>query len=78
MLRDISQPSFAINPDHVTQIVTTIDGRVLTGTVRSDGDKLKVANGQGEQVELAKEDVENIEACANFDHAGGHPGGARR
>ena len=35
VLRDITQPSFAINPDHVTQAFVLASGRVLTGTVRT-------------------------------------------
>jgi putative heme-binding domain-containing protein len=62
VLRDITHPSFAINPDYVTQSVVTVDGHVLTGTVRTDGDRLIVSNGQAEEKTIARSDVEEFEA----------------
>ncbi len=34
VLRDVTLPSFAINPDYLASVVTLKDGRVLTGIVR--------------------------------------------
>src|SRR5262249_44312636 len=44
VLRDIENPSFAINPDHLTYTVNLKDGRTLTGVVRSSGDKVRVGD----------------------------------
>src|SRR5713101_3274189 len=37
VLRDITEPSFAINPDYITQAIQLKNGRVLTGAVRTEG-----------------------------------------
>jgi putative heme-binding domain-containing protein len=58
VLRDISQPSYAINPDHVTQLVRLLDGRVLTGVVRTDGDQLHVGGLDGQVTVVRRDDVE--------------------
>ncbi len=48
VLRDVTLPSFAINPDYLASIVTLKDGRVLTGIVREvEGRGLKVESQQG-------------------------------
>jgi putative heme-binding domain-containing protein len=63
VVRDITHPSFAINPDYVTQTIVTTEGRVLNGSVRTDGDNLIVSNGKGEETVLARSSVEEIEAA---------------
>ncbi|HVK11919.1 MAG TPA: ThuA domain-containing protein, partial [Gemmataceae bacterium] len=60
VLRDITEPSFAINPDHITQIVTLDDGRVLTGAVRTNGDRLLIADDKGKVTTVARTDVETV------------------
>jgi putative heme-binding domain-containing protein len=62
VLRDVTEPSFAINPDFVTQVLTLNDGRVLTGTVRTDGDRLHIANDKGEVTTIGRSDVEEMKA----------------
>ena len=37
VMRDITHPSFAINPDYLSYTVALNDGRVLTGVVRTAG-----------------------------------------
>ena len=37
VLRDITHPSFAINPDYLSYTVVLNDGRVLSGVVQSRG-----------------------------------------
>ncbi len=61
VLRDISQPSAAINPDHLTQIVVTTDGLVKTGTVRTDGDRLIISDAEGKESIVARDDVEQMQ-----------------
>lgn len=64
VLRDITLPSFAINPDHLTYNVELKDGKVLTGVLRTEGERIKVGNIQGIVTEIAKADVERISASA--------------
>lgn len=58
--RDIEEPSYAINPDHVTYLLRLHDGRVLTGAVRTEGDKLHVGNEKGEVTTIVKNEVEQM------------------
>jgi putative heme-binding domain-containing protein len=60
VVRDIAEPSFAINPDYVTNIVALADGRVLTGVVRTEGDRLHIAGGDGAVVTVRREQVERM------------------
>jgi putative heme-binding domain-containing protein len=60
VLRDVQFPSFAINPDHVTYVIRVNDGRVLTGAIRTEGDKIHVGNEKGELTTIAKSDVEEM------------------
>src|SRR5262249_2671839 len=46
VLRDITQPSFAINPDHVTYVVDLKNGRTLTGVVRTVGGKVQIGDNK--------------------------------
>jgi putative heme-binding domain-containing protein len=64
VLRDIREPSFAINPDHITYNVALVDRRVLTGTVRSEGASLRVGDSQGRETVLARADVEAMQPQA--------------
>jgi putative heme-binding domain-containing protein len=62
--RDIENPSFAINPDHVTYTVQLADGRTLIGVVRTAGDKVRVGDKNGVVVEVAKAAVESMTPAA--------------
>ena len=42
VLRDITHPSFAINPDYLSYTVVLNDGRVLVGVVHTTGDTISV------------------------------------
>lgn len=65
VMRDITQPSFAINPDHVTQTVHLKDGRTLSGVVRSAaGGKLAVGDVKGVTTEISRDDIEELKASA--------------
>ena len=56
--RDILEPSYAINPDFVSYRILTTDGRVFVGPIRSDGDDLVIGTGEGDEVRIARADVE--------------------
>jgi putative heme-binding domain-containing protein len=58
VLRDVHAPSAAINPDYITHAVALVDGRVLNGTLRSDGDRLIVADTNGRKAVVARAEVE--------------------
>ena len=60
VLRDIVEPSFAINPYHIAQIVTLTDGRVLTGVVRTEGDRLSIGDDKGKVTTVRRDDVESL------------------
>ncbi|MAG94941.1 MAG: hypothetical protein CMJ48_14535, partial [Planctomycetaceae bacterium] len=58
VLRDVTQPSFAINPDYITFIAATKDGRVLTGPIRSEGADVLIGDEDGKVTKLALVDIE--------------------
>jgi putative heme-binding domain-containing protein len=58
VLRDLADPSFAINPDHITYRVDLLDGRSLTGSVRTQGDRLLVGDVAGKVTTIDRADVE--------------------
>ena len=58
VLRDIHTPNAAINPDYVAHSVALHDGRILLGTLRTDGDRLIVSDANGKQTALNRSDVE--------------------
>jgi len=60
VVRDITQPSFAINPDHLTYTVALQNGRVLTGVVRGQGDVIRIGDIKGIVTEVAKSDVDEM------------------
>jgi putative heme-binding domain-containing protein len=63
VLRDITQPSFAINPDHLAYQVVLDDGRVLTGRVQTKGDTLVVGDIKGVETEVPRASVEEMKAA---------------
>jgi len=64
VLRDITEPSFALNPDHLTYVVQLTDGRTLTGVIHSAGKKLRIGDTRGEVTVVAREDVEQMKPSA--------------
>ena len=64
VLRDIEQPSFAINPDHLTYTIVLHNGRTLTGVVQTVGEKLRIGDTKGNITEVALTDVETKKASA--------------
>ncbi len=60
VLRDVTNPSFAINPDHLTYVVNLTSGRVLTGVVRNVGRKLRIGDNKGVVTEIDRDDVEEM------------------
>lgn len=60
VLRDITEPSYAINPDHLTYNIALKDGRTLIGIVDRQGDKLMVGDKEGKRTEIDPSEVEEI------------------
>jgi putative heme-binding domain-containing protein len=60
VMRDIRQPSAAINPDHITYAVELTDGRLLTGVVRTDGDNIVVGDATGKETTIRKDKIEAL------------------
>jgi putative heme-binding domain-containing protein len=58
VLRDIVEPNFAINPDFITQRIVLKNGRVLSGSVRTDGDALLVGDEKGQVTRIPRIDIE--------------------
>jgi putative heme-binding domain-containing protein len=65
VLRDVAEPSAAINPDYVTYRVSLKDGRVLTGAVRTDGDKLLVGDLEARVTTVRRSDVDEMTPTAS-------------
>lgn len=63
VMKDINEPSAAINPDHIAYNVALKDGEVETGVVmKNDRDKLVLGQASGKQVTIAKDKVESMKA----------------
>lgn len=57
VLRDIREPSAAINPDYIAHLVELTDGRILTGTLRSAGDQLVIGDTTGKETAVLRTNV---------------------
>jgi putative heme-binding domain-containing protein len=62
--RDVTSPSFALNPDFITQTVTLADERVLTGVVRTDGAKFHVGDKDGKTTTVDRAEVASMRPSA--------------
>ena len=64
VLRDLHTPSAAINPDYIAYSVALTDGRVLQGTLRTDGDGLIVSDTAGVETKIPRSAVEETAPSA--------------
>jgi putative heme-binding domain-containing protein len=61
VLRDIRQPSAALNPDHIGYVVGLKDGRVLTGVVRSGtDDTVVIGDNTGKETTVPRAHIESM------------------
>ncbi len=60
LLRDMSNPSFTINPDYIGHVVALKDGRVLTGVLQSKDDHLLLGDEKGVLTKLSRDDIEEM------------------
>jgi putative heme-binding domain-containing protein len=63
VLRDVAEPSFGINPDYITHVVTLKNGRVLTGSLRTDGDRLLIGDEKGQTFTVRRGEVEEMQTA---------------
>jgi putative heme-binding domain-containing protein len=61
VLRDVTEPSFAINPDYISYLVTLKNGRTLTGSLRTEGGKLIVGDEKGQETVLERSEVDELQ-----------------
>lgn len=64
VLRDITTPSFAINPDHLSYSVSLVDGRVLSGVVRTSSQKVRIGDAKGSVIEINTADIDEMRALS--------------
>jgi putative heme-binding domain-containing protein len=60
VLRDIREPSAAINPDFITYQAELADGRMLVGVVRTEGDQYVIGDSAGKEYKVRKGIVETM------------------
>lgn len=60
VFRDIHTPSVALNPDFIAHSVALADGRVLQGTLRSQGDRLVLGDTEGRLTSVERAEVEEV------------------
>jgi putative heme-binding domain-containing protein len=60
VLRDIRQPSAAINPDYITYRVELKNGKLLAGAVRTEAGKVIVGDQAGQEFSMVKGEIESL------------------
>ncbi|HEY1860375.1 MAG TPA: ThuA domain-containing protein [Gemmataceae bacterium] len=58
VLRDIREPSAAINPDFITYKVDLTDGRAFSGVVRTEADMLVIGDIEGKEIRVPRNQIE--------------------
>jgi putative heme-binding domain-containing protein len=64
VLRDITHPSFAINPDYLSYSVILTDGRTLSGVVHNVKRAIEVGDANGITTKIAADDVDEMAPSA--------------
>jgi len=65
VMKDITQPSAAINPDHLAYNVQLRDGDILNGIIVADGDKeMDLGSSDGKTIRIAKSKIEAVKPSA--------------
>lgn len=65
VLRDIRNPSYAINPEFIGHQIRMQDGTVLTGVLRDEGGRLILGDAQGKSIAIDRDQVETMQASAS-------------
>jgi type 1 glutamine amidotransferase len=61
VLRDIAQPSFALNPDHTSHVFVLASGRVLTGTSRVADGQMYVVQQDAKEIAIDRHEIDSVE-----------------
>ncbi|HEY2911186.1 MAG TPA: ThuA domain-containing protein, partial [Gemmataceae bacterium] len=64
VLRDITQPSYAINPDYIPQTINLKDGRQLAGVIRTVDGRLHIGDAKGNTTVVSRGDIESLRPAA--------------
>ncbi|HEV3343888.1 MAG TPA: ThuA domain-containing protein, partial [Pirellulales bacterium] len=64
VLRDITLPNAAINPDYISHVLAIDDGRVLTGTMRTVEGRVLVSDSRGDVMSLEPSSIESVQTSA--------------
>ncbi len=60
VLRDITHPSFALNPDYLSYTVVLTDGRVLQGVLHTQGDTVSIGDAKGATIKVKRSEIEEM------------------
>ncbi len=60
VMRDIVNPSFAINPDYIGHIIAMNDGKVLTGVLRDEEGQLILGDDRGNSTKIIRSEIEQM------------------
>lgn len=64
VLRDITHPSFAINPDYLSYSIILTDGRTLSGVVQSKNDAIELGDATGVKTRIPNAEVDEMVASS--------------
>jgi putative heme-binding domain-containing protein len=64
VLRDITLPSYALNPDYVTSTVLLHDGRSLTGVLRTSGERIEIGDKDGKVTTVRRDEIAKLQPSA--------------
>ncbi len=65
LIESVLEPSRQVAPGYRSEVIATIDGRVLSGLIRAESDReLSMVDSQGHRLVVAKADIEDRRACA--------------
>jgi putative heme-binding domain-containing protein len=60
VLRDIVNPSFAINPDYIGHLIAMNDGQILTGVLRDEAGQLILGDEKGNSTKIVRSDIDQM------------------
>ena len=60
VMRDIVNPSFAINPDYIGHIIAMNDGQVLTGVLRDEAGQLILGDDKGNSTQIVRLEIDQM------------------
>ena len=64
VMRDIVDPSYAINPDYFGHVISLQNGQVLTGVLRTEGGEVLLGDDKGTITRLQQHDIEQMQLAS--------------